>query len=93
MHEHLGSFTQNPSQKFHKNPKIFSKTQNLDLNAWNTWRMRDKEIIPSELRQEKAENHVGWRFWERRECLGGEKTENNRERSRRNEEKLWRSFI
>ena len=66
MHELLESFTQNPSQKFHKNfinfekpPKKNSKTQNLDLNAW---RMRDKEIIPSDLRQEKAENHVGWRF-------------------------------
>ena len=55
--------------------------------------MRDKEIIPSDLRQEKAENHMGWRFWERRMCLGGEKTEKNRERSRGNEEKSHRSFI
>ena len=62
MHEHLGSFTQNPSQKFHKNFINFEKHQkhqNLDLNAW---RMRHKEIIPSDLRQEKAENHVSWRF-------------------------------
>ena len=44
-------------------------------------RMSEREIIPSDLRQEKAENHVGWRFWERRECLGGEKT-NSIERDR-----------
>ena len=56
MHEHLGSFTQNSSQKFHKtfinfeNPKKISKTQNLDLNAWNAWRMSEREIIPSDLR-------------------------------------------
>ena len=38
MHEHLGSFTQNPSQKFHKNIinfektlKNFQKTKNLGL--------------------------------------------------------------
>ena len=59
MHEVLNSFKQYPSQKLHK---TLSKTQNLDLNAWNAWRMRDKEIIPSDLRQEKAENHVCWRF-------------------------------
>ena len=35
--------------------------------------MRGIEIIPSDLRQEKAENNVGWRFWERSKCLGGEK--------------------
>ena len=68
MHEYLGSFIQNQSQTVHKNfinlknPKFFSKTQNLDLNAW---RMRDKEIIPSDLRQEKAENHT-WTF---KECV------------------------
>ena len=97
MHEHLESFTQNPSQKFHKNfinfekpQKVFKITQNVVLNAW---RMSDKEIIPSDLRQEKAENHMGWRFWERRECLGGEKTENNQERLRRNEEKSRKTFI
>ena len=72
------------SQKLQK----ISKTQNLDLNAWNAWRMRDKEIIPSYLRQGKAKNHMGWRFWERIECLRGEKIENNWERSRRNEEKI-----
>ena len=96
MHEHLGSFIQNPSRKVHKNfinlknPKKISKTQNLNLNAW---RMRNKEIIQSDLRQEKAENHVDWRSWERRVCLVGEKAEINRERSRRSEEKLHRSLI
>ena len=56
-----------------KNLKKISNTQNLDLNAWNVWRMSERKIIPSDLRQEKAENHVGWRFWERREYLEGEK--------------------
>ena len=37
--------------------------------------MRDREIIPSDLRQGKAKNHVGWRFSERRGCLGGEETD------------------
>ena len=31
MHEHLGSFTQNPSQKFQKNFINFEKPQNLSL--------------------------------------------------------------
>ena len=53
MHEVLSLFKQHPSQKLHKTfinfekPQKISKTQNLDLNAWNAWRMRDKEIIPS----------------------------------------------
>ena len=78
MHEVKISFKQNPSQNFNKhstilkNPKIFQKPQNLGLNAWNAWIMREKDTIPSDLKQGKAENHVGWRFWERRECLGGE---------------------
>ena len=52
----------NPCQNFNKNstilnnPKIFQKPQNLGLNAWI---MREKEIIPSDLKHGKAENHVG----------------------------------
>ena len=47
MHEHLGSFTQNPYQKFHQNFINFEKTQNFlktqkpRSNAWNAWRMKD----------------------------------------------------
>ena len=54
MHEVLNLFKQHPSQKLHKifinfeKPQKFSKTQNLDLNAWNAWRMRDRENIPSD---------------------------------------------
>ena len=78
MHEVLNSFKQHPSQIFYnftnfEKPQKFPKTQNLDLNAWNAWRMSDKEIIPSDLRQEKAKNHVASRFRERKVCLGGEK--------------------
>jgi len=41
MHEHLGSFTQNPSQKFYKHlfnfekPQIFNKHQKLDHKRRN----------------------------------------------------------
>ena len=100
MHEHVGSFTQNPSQKFHKNfinfkksLKIFKKNQNLDLNAWNAWRMKDREIISSDLRQEKAKTHVGWRFWERRGCLGDEETDSVERDQGEVKRKSRRSFI
>ena len=59
LKDHLNK---NPSQNFNKhstilkNLKIFQKSQNLGLNAWI---MREKEIIPSDLKQGKAENHVG----------------------------------
>ena len=84
------------SQKLHqfwKTPKFFKKTQNLDLNVRNAWRMRDSEIIPSDLRQEKDENHVGWRFWERRGCLGGEETDSVKRDQGEEKRKLHRSFI
>ena len=32
MHEHLGSFTQNPSQKFHQNFIKFEKPQKFSKN-------------------------------------------------------------
>ena len=47
MHEHITPNKQNSTQKFHKilkdfqKSQKFKKTQNLDLNAWNAWRMRD----------------------------------------------------
>ena len=34
--------------------------------------MSEKEHIPSDLKQGKAKNHMGWRFRGRRKCLGGE---------------------
>ena len=93
MHEHLGSFTQNPSQKFHKNFINFEKHQkhqNLDLNVWNAWRMSEREIVPSDLRQEKAKNHVGLR---EKRVFGRWKDRFYRERSGRSEEKSCKSFI
>ena len=78
MHEVLRSHKQIPTQKFHQNFINFEKSQNfqnpqnLGLNAWNAWRMREKEHIPSDLKQGKAKNHMGWRFRGRRKCLGGE---------------------
>ena len=79
MHEILNSFNQKPIPNFNNNSSIlknpqknFQKPQNLSLNAWYAWRMREKEHIPSDLKQGKAENHVGWRFRGRRKCLGGE---------------------
>ena len=40
MHEHLGSFTQNPSQKFHKNIINFEKTLKNFLKTKNLGLMR-----------------------------------------------------
>ena len=54
MHKVLNSFKQDLSQKLHKTVinfqkhQKFSKTQDLDLNAW---RMRDKVIIPSDYKK------------------------------------------
>ena len=47
------------THQFWKTPKKYQKPQNLGLNAWNAWRMREKEHIPSDLKQGNAENHVG----------------------------------
>ena len=48
MHENLGSFKHNPTQKFHQNfikfekpSKNFQKNQKPRSNAWNAWRMKD----------------------------------------------------
>ena len=74
MNEILNSIKQNPSQNFNnnssilKNPKKFQKPQNLGLNARNAWRMKEKEHVPSDLKQGKAENQVGWRIKGRRKC-------------------------
>ena len=66
MHEILNSFNQKPIPNFNNNSSIlknpqnfFQKPQNLGLNAWNALRMREKERIPSDLKQGKAKNHVG----------------------------------
>ena len=54
MHEASNSFKQHPSQKLHKTfinfekPQNFQTTQNLDLNAWNAWRMKGREVKPSD---------------------------------------------
>ena len=45
--------------------------------------MREKEIIPSELKQGKAENHVGLKVLREKECMGGEETSLSRERLRK----------
>ena len=48
MHEQLGSFKQNPSQKFCKNlinfekSQKFSKTPKLGQKIWNAWLMSEK---------------------------------------------------
>ena len=56
MHEVLNSFKQHPSQKLHKTFINFEKIPKFsnnpkprsDLNAWNTWGMRGREVIPSD---------------------------------------------
>ena len=73
MHEVFKIKSLKPIPKFQQKlnnfekPQNFSKHQILDLNAWNAWRMKRKESIPSDLKQGEFENHVSWRFWERKE--------------------------
>ena len=65
MHEVFKIKSLKPIPKFQQKlnnfekPQNFSKTQNLDLNAWKARGMREKQIIPSDLKQGKVENHVG----------------------------------
>ena len=66
MHEHLGSFTQNPSQKFHKNFINFEKPQNLSLmrEMHEEWRIKD----PYQRRKawSRLKSKWGrWRVWVR----------------------------
>ena len=58
MHEVFKIKSLKPIPKFLQKLNNFEKPQNLDLNAWNAWIMREKEIIPSNWKQGKAENHV-----------------------------------
>ena len=52
MHEHMGSFKHNPTQKFHKNfinfekPKKFQKPQKLRSKSVKCMINKRKEIIP-----------------------------------------------
>ena len=79
MHDHITSNKKNLTQKFiriskvFKNPKKFKKTQNLGLNAWNAWKVKDLEHLPSDLILDKVEKPVGKEFRERKECLEGER--------------------
>ena len=81
MHEHLGSLTQNLSQKFHKtfinfekphknfkNPKPRSKCVKCMKNEWKRDHTKWFEI-------RKGWKSHGFEVWERRKCLGGEKTD------------------
>ena len=81
MHDDLEPFSQSPSQKFHKNStnfeksqKIFKKNQNLYINAWNPWRMRDKKHSRSKKNDLEAKNLLGREFEVRKKGLRGEKT-------------------
>ena len=109
MNKHIGSFKQNPTQKFHKylinfekpqklfknkkpitnissilkNPKNFSKTQNLGLNVWNAWRKRENKIIPVKKGSLYPENQLGLRFRERERSVWEVKRQVYVERDRR----------
>ena len=72
MHEHLGSFTQNPSQKFQKNFINFEKPQNLSLmhEMHEEWRIKD----PYQKGRTRSKPKKTWEWsleWERK-VLGGE---------------------
>ena len=99
MHDDLKPFSQSPSQKFHKNstnfekPQKFSNTQNLYLNAWNAWRMRDKEHTRSKKNDPETKKLLGREFEVRKKCLGGEKTQKYRERLRKVRSESRRSYL
>ena len=75
MHDNtVISFKQRPIPKFQqklnnleKPQKNFKNPQKLGLNAWI---MREKETIPSDLKQGQAENHVGLKVWEKKWVFG-----------------------
>ena len=71
-----------------KKPKKISKTQNLDLNAWNAWRMSKREIIPSDLRQVKGRKSRGLKVLREKWVFGRWKYWVCWERSGRSEEKI-----
>ena len=50
--------------------------------------MREKEIIPSELKQGKAKNHMALKVLREKECMGGEEMSLSRERLRKVKKKL-----
>ena len=65
MNEILNSIKQNPSQNFNnnssilKNPKKFSKTPKPRSKCMKKKKKKKKNHIPSDLKQGKAENHMG----------------------------------
>ena len=59
MHEHLGSFKYNPTQKFHQNFINFEKSQNFGQNAWNAWWMNEKETYQRKKMFFETEKHLG----------------------------------
>ena len=80
MHEHLGSFKQNPSQKFCKNLINFEKSKkkiqrpiNLDLYEWNAWKKRKTRSY--QWRKNQSRLKITWEWgleWERRVWEGEE---------------------
>ena len=96
MHEVLNSFKQHPSQKFHKNfinfekPQIFSKipkVRSKGMKCMIKWGIKD---LTSEEEQDQSLRNE---FGVIEKSLGGEKAKSNRERSRRNDLKLWGLYI
>ena len=93
MHEYLNSFTQHPSQKFHKNFINFEKPQNFSkipkvrskgMKCMIKWGIKD---FTNEEEQDQGRKLLGMKFGVRVKSLGGEKVRKYRERSKRNEQK------
>ena len=98
MHEHLGSFKQNPSQKFCKNLFIFEKPQKFsNKKKKKTLKLGQKEmkcmihewirVIPKEENALEAEDHLGKRFGVREKCMERWEVRKSRERSRQMKQK------
>ena len=99
MHDDLELFSQSLSQKFHKNstnfekPQKIFKNQNLYLNAWNAWKMRDKEHTRSKKNDLEAKKLLGREFEVRKKGLGVEKTQKYRERLSRMRSESHGSYL
>ena len=74
------------SQNFPKIPKVRSKT-------WNAWWRERERTLPIKKSKIKVKEHLGMKFWVSERCLGGEKTQISRERSKRVDQKSRGPYI
>ena len=88
MHEHIGSFKHNQTQKFHKNLINFKKPQKPRSKCMKCMIKDRKEIIIDEEHKIWAKKQVGKVKRLSEKCLGERKECFCRDKSERNEKKI-----